>query len=228
MTTMTAGAVKYGAPQRVLEVKAAGDAWECSGYCSTFGNVDLGGDVVERGAFRATLASGNPVRFQFNHDSSQILGVPLELREDAKGLFGVFRISRTRLGEDIHTLLVDKAITAYSIGYLPVDHERDRDGVRHLKAVELLEVSLVAHGMNPAAVVTAAKAQGAHRPPSPVLGYFERAAARANRRLTDARLEALRHSGETAKRHKERAASEAFHAEMDLFRARQRARGAAI
>lgn len=152
------GAVAYGIPLRIQEVKAAGDAWEVAGYASTFGNVDLGGDVVLRGAFAETLKADTPVRFLYSHNPADVLGVPLALKEDERGLFGRFRISKTRLGEDVHTLLKDGALDSFSIGYIPTDFEYDDAGVRKLSAVELLEVSVVAMPMNPEAVVTGVKA----------------------------------------------------------------------
>jgi len=153
------GTLAYGAPQRITEVKAADDGWEVAGYASTWDR-DLGDDVVHPGAFKASLASGQKVRFLYAHDAAQPLGRPLELREDATGLFGRFRISRTRLGQDVHTLLSDGALDSFSIGFIPRDFDRDeKAGTRNLKAVELLECSLVSLPMQPRATVTGFKAQ---------------------------------------------------------------------
>jgi HK97 family phage prohead protease len=154
------GSLDYGAPLPVAEVKAAGsgDGWEVAGYASTWDR-DLGGDVVHPGAFRGHLEGGAKVRFLYAHDPAQVLGRALELREDDRGLFGRFRISQTRLGQDVHTLLRDGSLDSFSIGFIPRDFERDeKSGVRNLKAVELVECSVVAMPMNPAAVVTAVKA----------------------------------------------------------------------
>lgn len=151
------GALVYGAPLPVAEVKASGDGWEVAGYASTWDR-DLGGDVVQPGAFAGHLASGAKVRFLYAHDPAQVLGRPLELREDERGLFGRFRISQTRVGQDVHRLLVDGALDSFSIGFIPRDFDRDeKAGVRTLKAVELVECSVVAMPMNPAATVTAVK-----------------------------------------------------------------------
>ena len=148
----------FGAPLRITEVKAAGDAWEVSGYASTYDR-DLGDDIVIPGAFQKSLSAGRPVRFLYSHDPSQVLGTVQELKEDERGLYGRFKISQTALGKDVHTLLKDGALDSFSIGYLPTDFEHDRKaGVRKLTEVELLEVSVVAMPMNPAAVVTGVKA----------------------------------------------------------------------
>lgn len=152
-------AICFGAPVPIGEVKAAGDAWEVSGYASTY-DLDLGQDRVLPGAYAKSLASGRRVRFLYAHDARQVLGTAHDLHEDEKGLFGRFKISRTALGEDVHTLVKDGALDSFSIGFLADDFEVDqKSGHRHLKAISLLECSLVALPLNPAAVVTGFKAQ---------------------------------------------------------------------
>lgn len=148
--------MKYGKPLQVQEIKAAGDTWEVSGYLSTYGNVDLGFDVVMPGAFDAWLASGQKTRFLYSHRPDQVLGTWQELKSDKTGLWGRARISKTTLGTDVHQLLLDGALDSFSIGYIATEHEYDGD-VRLLKSLELPEASLVAMPMNPAAVVTAVK-----------------------------------------------------------------------
>ena len=203
---MVSGGLVYGAPLPVAEVKAAGDGWEVAGYASTWDR-DLGGDIVHPGAFAAHLGSGAKVRFLYAHDPAQVLGRPLELREDERGLFGRFRISQTRTGEDVHRLLVDGALDSFSIGFIPRDFDRDeKSGVRNLKSVELVECSVVAMPMNPAAQVTSVKAADyATLPLEQLLGVYDehRAAALGlakavaerrlseGRRLSDATLAAL-------------------------------------
>ncbi len=156
-------ALRYGMPLRVEEVKATGDDWEVSGYASTFGNVDLGGDIVVEGAFKRSLKDTPQPKFLHSHDPRMVLGVTKSLREDSKGLLGTWKISRTQLGEDTHTLLKDGAIDAFSIGYIPRVWEwrsaDDKSGneIRVLKDVDLLEVSLVAMPMNPEARLTRVK-----------------------------------------------------------------------
>lgn len=150
---------EYGALFRIEDVKASdGGGWEVAGYASSFGNVDHGGDVVMRGAFDATLESKRPVRFLNAHRTDQVLGVAKSLKADDKGLFGVFKISKTQLGEDTHTLLKDGALDSFSIGYIPTEVEFDDSGNRLLKQLDLYEVSIVAIPMNDRAVVTRVKA----------------------------------------------------------------------
>jgi len=141
------------------EVKSRGDdGWSFSGYASTFGNIDEGGDVVLRGAFTNTLAQRVP-RLLWQHDMSEPIGKVVQLKEDDRGLHGDFLISRTTRGHDAYVLLKDGAIDSMSIGYIPEDQEFDDvHSVRKLKSVDLLEISLVSIPMNEEARITAVKA----------------------------------------------------------------------
>lgn len=134
------------------------------GYAAAFNNVDLGGDVIHQGAFTKTLAErGGKVRFLWQHDPTEPLGRPIEMREDENGLFVKAIISPTSRGNDALALLRDEAISGLSIGYDPVkgatDFERVDSGetVRHLKEIKLFEFSLVTFPMNESATVTGLK-----------------------------------------------------------------------
>jgi HK97 family phage prohead protease len=149
---------EYGALLRIEDVKASDSGFEVAGYVSTYGNVDLGGDVVMRGAFDKTLENPSGVRFLYQHRPDQVLGVAKSLKSDDKGLFGVFKISKTTLGEDVHRLLVDKALDSFSIGFIPNEVEFDDAGTRLLKSLDLMEASIVSFPMNQRAGVTRVKA----------------------------------------------------------------------
>jgi len=132
------------------------------GYAATFGNTDLGGDVIHRGAFKKTLAErGNKVRFLWQHDSWEPLGKPLEMREDERGLFVKAAVSDTQRGRDALALLRDGAIDGLSIGYdaIETDISKDAEGdtVRNLREIRLWEFSLVTFPMNEIAQITALK-----------------------------------------------------------------------
>lgn len=132
-----------------------------SGYAAVFGNIDTGGDVIEPGAFTKTIAEGwERVKILALHNDYDLpIGKPLELREDAHGLYIKGKISDTAMGKDVKTLLRDKVLNEMSIGYDPVTFDYDKeDGVRHLREVKLWEVSIVTWAMNPKALVTGYKA----------------------------------------------------------------------
>lgn len=134
------------------------DGWSFTGYASTFGNLDQGGDVMCKGAFVNSLAHRVP-RLLWQHDTTEPIGKVLHLDEDEHGLRGEFKLSRTVRGHDAYQLLKDGALDSMSIGYIPEEQDFDeKSGIRQLKSVDLLEISLVSIPMNEEARITAVKA----------------------------------------------------------------------
>lgn len=127
-----------------------------SGYGAVFGNVDSGGDVIEHGAFAKTLAKGwERVKILALHNDGILpIGKPLELREDENGLYLKAKISDTAMGRDVKTLIKDGVLNELSIGYDAVIFEYDGNQIRHLKELELFEVSVVTWAMNEQAIIT--------------------------------------------------------------------------
>lgn len=140
-----------------------------SGYGSVFNNVDLGGDKIAPGAFAETLAqhkaNGTLPAMYLEHGRAGggpvlPVGKWLAMSEDQHGLKVEGQIADTSMGQDAYKLLKMGALTGLSIGYRvreaarPAAHE---DARRVIKAATLVEVSLVANPMNPAARVQAVK-----------------------------------------------------------------------
>lgn len=145
-----------------LEVKSL-NSREFEGYGSFFGNEDLGGDVVMRGAFAKTLsdyrAKGRLPLMFWMHDPSRVPGKWLDMAEDDTGLYVKGEFAKTPLGDEVRELLKMEAVRGLSIGYQTVDSDWRDDGTRLLKEIDLWEVSPVSIPMNPLAEVTHAKAQ---------------------------------------------------------------------
>ncbi|PZN06638.1 MAG: HK97 family phage prohead protease, partial [Bacillota bacterium] len=129
-----------------------------TGYASVFGNVDLVGDVVERGAFKQTIHhTKGRVPILWQHDARQPIGVTEEMREDDKGLWIRARLAlATQKGREAYELLKMGAIRGLSIGY-DVIKQKTEGGVRRLKELRLWEISVVTFPANPAAAVAAVK-----------------------------------------------------------------------
>ncbi len=143
-----------------LEIKAL-EAREFSGYGSVFGNVDLGGDIVVRGAFTRSLSDKRrdkqlPAMF-WMHDPSRVPGKWVDMEEDKHGLAVKGELAETPLGNEIRTLLKMEAVRGLSIGYIPKDVDYDKEGNRLIKEADLWEVSVVSLPMNPLAQVAHAK-----------------------------------------------------------------------
>jgi HK97 family phage prohead protease len=145
-----------------LEVKSL-ESGQFEGYGSTFGNIDLGGDVVMKGAFADTLAKwraeGDWPQMFWMHRPDQIPGKWLDMREDSKGLKVRGELLPTTIGNDVKILMNARAVKALSIGFSldsPDDYEF-RDGVRLLHRINLWETSPVSMPMNPKAKINAVK-----------------------------------------------------------------------
>jgi uncharacterized protein len=132
------------------------DGQVISGYASLFGKSDQGGDIVDAGAYRASLAKGRRIRMLWQHDPAQPIGVWDEVVEDARGLWVKGRlltdIARAR---EAASLIAAGAIDGLSIGYRTVRAHKDDTGARRLSELDLWEVSLVTFPMLPDARVAA-------------------------------------------------------------------------
>jgi uncharacterized protein len=132
------------------------DGQVISGYASLFGATDQGGDIVEAGAYRISLAKGRRIKMLWQHDPAQPIGIWDEVVEDAKGLWVRGRlltdIARAR---EAASLIAAGAIDGLSIGYRTLRAHKDASGARRLSELDLWEVSLVTFPMLPEARVTA-------------------------------------------------------------------------
>lgn len=172
-----------------------------SGYAAVYGNVDSGGDIIEPGAFTKTIAEGwERVKILALHNDCWLpIGRPLELREDSNGLFIKAKISDTSMGRDIKVLLKDGVLNELSIGYDPIVFDYDENGIRHLREVKLWEVSVVTWAMNPEAVITDYKQ--ARDVADYAVSLVEEATAevKAGRKISGARLKALKDASASMK-----------------------------
>jgi len=145
-----------------LDLKALNEQGEFEGYASVFGNVDNGGDVVEKGAFTKTLEKMpiSKVKMLFQHDPNKVLGRWLEAKEDKRGLWVKGKMNlAVQLAKETLALMQDGAIDGMSIGFRTVTAKReDKLGApRKLMEVDLWEISLVTFPMNPKSIVASVK-----------------------------------------------------------------------
>ena len=179
--TENSGSRDWGAPERKFHRPDTGlevtEGHVVAGYASLFGKTDQGGDVVQKGAYAASLkrlaARGGRVKMLWQHDPGQPIGVWDDVREDATGLWVKGRIlTEVEKGREASALLSAGAIDGLSIGYRTVKAERDGKGHRLLSELELWEVSLVTFPMLPEARV-AAKAETLDRDWRDMAAVFE-------------------------------------------------------
>lgn len=135
------------------------------GYASIFDNEDLGGDIVERGAFSKTLKENltkGRIKLVDSHNvyegTRAIIGVVREAKEDELGLWFKANFSSAPLAQEIRTKIREGILDALSFGYRVVKDKFDEvRKVRLLQELRLYEISVVPWGMNPKAHITTVK-----------------------------------------------------------------------
>lgn len=142
------------------EFKAAGDTGRFEGYAAIFGNIDLGGDIIERGAFKefVTNRDGKTV-ILWQHNTRDPVGVA-KVRQDDKGLaFEGELVMEDPTARKAHAHMKAGSVNGMSIGYDVLDGGAEilNSGIRTLSKLKLWEISPVTFGMNPLAGVDAVK-----------------------------------------------------------------------
>ena len=134
------------------------------GLASTFGTRDRAGDLIEPGAFRASLASLGPagrIKMLWQHDPRAPIGVWERIAETPDGLAVkgrlVLEVQRAR---EALALLRAGAVDALSIGFSVPRRGASFDrakSLRRLSRIDLWEVSIVTFPANPEARVARVK-----------------------------------------------------------------------
>lgn len=147
-----------------LEIKAASKDGTFTGYAAVFGNIDLGYDVIEPGAFKsAKTTSDGKLRIAIGHRLDRLAG-KASFKQDDRGLRVEGQLS---LGvsyvRDNYELMKEGVLDGLSVGFDILRdgatyEERAGRQVRVITAAELWEFSIVPFGMNPEALVDSVKA----------------------------------------------------------------------
>ena len=111
-----------------------------AGYAAVFDRPDSGGDVVRRGAFAETVKRVGEVPLLLQH-KGQPVGRIEHLSEDRRGLRVIAEVVDRRVRE-----LVRRGLNGLSFGYR-VRKAGAAGSLRELRALDLVEVSLVARPM---------------------------------------------------------------------------------
>jgi Escherichia/Staphylococcus phage prohead protease len=142
-----------------MEIKAISDEGSFDGVLATYNTVDLGGDLIEPGAFTKTMQEHGPeVKLLWQHEPSNVIGrLQLVDGPDALRVKG-----QIELDDDIpysitaYKLLKKNLLSGLSIGYDTIKDQVE-NGVRRLKELRLWEGSIVTFPMNELANVTSVK-----------------------------------------------------------------------
>jgi len=138
-----------------------------TGYASVFGNVDYGDDVIERGAFKDSIAKNQadkkyaPILWQ--HEMEEPIGVAEELAEDTKGLkvMAKLPLEDEQVKGKVKPQVKIGSVREMSIGFIVKDFYI-KEGIRYIKKVDLIEISLVTKAMNKLAQIESFKSFSAN------------------------------------------------------------------
>jgi HK97 family phage prohead protease len=130
------------------ELRATGRRLE--GYAAVFGALAQIGsfrETIAAGAFRASLAAKGDILALVDHDPGRLLARTgsgsLRLAEDSRGLHFELDVPDTSLGRDILALAERRDLGGMSFSFRATEERWPAEDQRELRAVELIEVSVV-------------------------------------------------------------------------------------
>jgi len=139
-----------------FEIKEMLEDGTFTGVASMYGNLDLGGDIVEKGAFTKTLQEKTTVPILWCHKTDMPIGIG-ELQDTESGLIINGKLNlEVEKAKEAYALIKQGAIKGLSIGYDVVKQKYEK-GVRLLKELKLWEVSIVTFPMNTESTIIAVK-----------------------------------------------------------------------
>lgn len=143
-----------------LEIKEISAEGSFEGLLSPYGNVDGGGDIVERGAYTKTLQDHGATRpMLWQHKSDVPVGeLTLEDRPDGLWCKGQLLMSLPE-AQKAYLLVKARIVKGLSIGFEAIK-DSVVNGVRHLNEIRLYEGSVVTFPMNEMALITSVKGKG--------------------------------------------------------------------
>jgi len=173
-----------------IEVKADTAPGTISAYLTTFGNSDAVDDIMVKGSLDKFIAKFNPqakkLPMFYEHDHKSIIGEWVDLKADDHGVVGKGVLyTETSKGSDVYMLMKRNAVSSVSIGFRSSDFEKNDEGGRTFKEIELVETSVVLNPANDKAQIVSVKSDD---------GFIETAALKKHLiegGLTKAECEAL-------------------------------------
>jgi uncharacterized protein len=143
-----------------LFIKAAVDEQGVfEGLASTYGNIDLQGDVILPGAFSKSLGDrGGEIPILWQHNSAEPIGIGT-LTDSAEGLrIRGELVLESNVAKAAYKFLKRGVIKGLSVGIDVLKYEI-KNGIRYLTELKLFEVSLVTSPANELAQVATVKAE---------------------------------------------------------------------
>jgi len=131
------------------------------GFAAFYNNIDSYGDKILYGAFKKTISENAFFQLFYNHLTWDTLpiGKTIMVEETKQGLRFQAKLSATTMGKDVYILIKDGVLNSTSIGYITIKENITDEGIRELKEIKLLEISVVFRPANDKAVITGVKSE---------------------------------------------------------------------
>ncbi|MFA5119830.1 phage major capsid protein [Zavarzinia sp.] len=131
-----------------VRFEAGDDTGLIEGFAARFDEADSYGDVIERGAFAASLAEHRAAQTMpvmlWSHEPGDVIGRWEAIEETGEGLKVRGRLNLdVQRAREARSLVRSGAVTGLSIGFRVRQAAAGANGVRLVRAIELHEVSIV-------------------------------------------------------------------------------------
>ena len=126
-----------------LTLRSADDAGASTveGVAVPFGDIIDTWDGAETFDRDCSFDGLDEAKLCFEH--GETIGRITKAESTDDGLHITARISDTARGRDAMTLIRDGVLDSFSVGFIPIESQKDRDGITHRRKVRLLETSIV-------------------------------------------------------------------------------------
>lgn len=126
-----------------LTLRSADDEGTTSveGVAVPFGDIIDTWDGAETFDRECEFQGLDEAKLCFEH--GETIGRIIKAESMDDGLHITARISGTSRGRDAMTLIRDGVLDSFSVGFIPLESQKDRDGITHRRKVRLLETSIV-------------------------------------------------------------------------------------
>lgn len=145
-----------------VEIKEVREDGTFTGIASKYGEEDLGGDVIDKGAFTKTISENPVVPILWQHKSDEVIGSGQMKEWGNKVTIDGKLDLEDPTAVKAHKKMKGGLVKGLSIGFSTVKHtweEVEGRTVRHISELKLWEVSVVTFPMLPAAQVTRVKSE---------------------------------------------------------------------
>jgi HK97 family phage prohead protease len=143
-----------------VELKEVGEDGTFAGVASVYGVEDLGGDVIDKGAFSKSISENPTIPILWQHKNDEVIGTGNVSEWQGKVLLKGSLDLEDPTAAKAYRKLKSGLIRGLSIGFTTVKSawaEVEGRSIRHIQELKLWEVSIVTFPMLPAAQVTRVK-----------------------------------------------------------------------